>query len=113
MKESVRPIEATALQHLSPKIHSPVTVVTAFNTIISIILKSVNAKLSKMKFVFVRRWRNLITEITTKEFPVSVASVMKIKTINSTTTWTVPGATDSSVLPSAIKRLRRVNQIAL
>lgn len=101
IKESVRPTEATARQHHSPKIHSPVTVVTAFKTIITTMLKSVSAKLTRMKLVFVRRWRNFLTETQIKEFPTIVAKMMKVNTTIWATILIVP-LVESSDSPSAI-----------
>ena len=92
MNDRVKPIEATARQHHSPKIHSPVTVVTAFNTIIITMLRSVRAKLSKMKFVFVRRWRNFATETQIKLLPTTVAIIIKVNTAIWATTLTGPSS---------------------
>lgn len=88
MKESVKPIEATARQHHWPKIHSPVTVVTAFKIMITTMLRSVSAKLSKIKFVFVRRWRNFTTETQIKPLPTIVAIMIKVNTAIWATTLT-------------------------
>lgn len=88
MKESVRPIEATARQHHSPKIHSPVTVVTAFKIMIITILRSVSARLNKIKFVFVRRWRNFTTETQIKLLPTIAAIMIKVNTAIWATTLT-------------------------
>lgn len=117
MKDKVRPAAATAWQHHAPNIHSPVTVVTALKIITTTIVKSVSAKLSSMKFVFVRRWRNFVTEIQIKEFPTTVANMISTNTVIWTATSIV--STEGSLVcsPSAIvirfqdKSLCKINSL--
>ena len=78
-------------------------------------LRSVNAKLSSMKFVFVRRWRNLITEMQTSELPIAVVKMIQINITISMTILAVPDIVDAYDSSSAIvsqRQNRRVEQKA-